>query len=170
MKNTFSIDRSQDPGKDSVFMIGIDDGFMDYELTYDDLVELGEAIKLAIKDENALRNKKIPIIFHEQLSGDVLRPDFNNSDPNSPFYEMKVVITGVFKTISREDLAELLKSLGADINTSISSRTNYVIAGDEAGPSKMEKVKSLISSGSHLSLLNESEFFAIVKVYRDSQF
>ena len=168
MKSTFTIDRSQDPGKHPVYMIGIDGGFMDYELTYEELVGLGEAIKTALQKEK-LQVIKEPIIFHEKLSGEILRPDLENADPTSPFFNKKVVITGVFNTFSRDDLAQILKALGADLNGSISSKTDVVIAGSEAGPSKMQKVQSLIAYGASLVLLNENEFNLILKTYRESR-
>lgn len=83
---------------------------------------------------------------HKQLKGDVLQKDLSNADPNNPFYNKKVVITGVFD-VDREILAKHLKSLGADIDTAISRKTNIVIIGRDAGPAKLAKLHTLIESG-----------------------
>ena len=83
---------------------------------------------------------------HKQLKGEVLRKDLSNADPNNPFYNKKVVITGIFD-VDRETLAQHLKSLGADIDTAISRKTNYIIIGRDGGPSKLAKVQALIESG-----------------------
>jgi len=97
-----------------------------------------------------------------------LKPELDNADPNSPFYNKKVVITGIFNSYSRNDLADLLKEMGADINGSISKKTNFVIAGLEAGPAKMEKIKTLNKMAANIVLLNEPAFISILKSYQNS--
>ena len=82
---------------------------------------------------------------------------------NNPFYNKKVVITGIFSMISRNDLASLMQSLGADVNTSISKKTNYVITGMEPGPSKLEKIKKLQEEGYEIKILSEDSLFEIIK-------
>lgn len=73
---------------------------------------------------------------HKILCGDVLQKDLTCADPNNPFYDRKVVITGVFN-IERQELANRLKTMGADIDTGVSSKTNYLLIGEEPGPSKL---------------------------------
>lgn len=53
-KLTFSIDRS--PDLNPVFMIGIEDMFLDYEFSFQDLIELQEVISKAIVDEKNSMN------------------------------------------------------------------------------------------------------------------
>ena len=101
------------------------------------------------------------IVQHKQLSGDVLRKDLTNADPNNPFYNKKVVITGVFD-IERNELAQLLKSHGADLDTSITKRTNYVFVGQDAGPSKLTKLQSLIAQGYPICQLGQNEVTQII--------
>ena len=86
------------------------------------------------------------IVQHKQLTGDVLRKDLTNADPDNPFYNKKVVITGIFD-IERNELAQKLKSYGADLDTGITKRTNYVFVGRDAGPAKLVKLQSLIDDG-----------------------
>lgn len=83
---------------------------------------------------------------HEVLRGDVLQKDLTGADPNNPFYDRKVVITGIF-SIDRPDLAKKLKSMGADIDTNVGCKTNYLIIGKDPGPSKIKKFDDLISKG-----------------------
>lgn len=83
---------------------------------------------------------------HINLCGDVLQKDLSCADPNNPFYDRKVVITGVFN-IERQELAQVLKTMGADIDTGVSSKTNYLLIGEEPGPSKLKKFDQLISEG-----------------------
>ena len=65
-------------------------------------------------------------------------------DTSHFFYQKKVVITGTFEKFPfREEMAKLLYNVGADINSSISKRTDYVIIGENAGPKKLEKIEEL---------------------------
>ena len=98
---------------------------------------------------------------HKQLKGDVLRKDLSNADPNNPFYNKKVVITGVFD-VDRETLAQHLKSLGADIDTAISRKTNFVIIGRDAGPSKLAKLQALLESGYAIRQLGPNDVTQIL--------
>jgi len=92
---------------------------------------------------------------HKILRGDILKKDLSDADPNNPFYDRKVVITGTF-SIDRRELAKILKQMGADLNTSISKYTNFVVIGDEPGPAKIEKIDKLIHDG-----------YGIRKIYAD---
>ena len=53
------------------------------------------------------------------------------------------VISGVFEQFNREDLKELIESNGGKILSSISAKLNYLVAGDNMGPAKLEKAKKL---------------------------
>lgn len=102
--------------------------------------------------------------YHQQLRGDVLKKDLSEADPDNPFYDKKVVITGVFD-IDRSKLADKLKKMGADIDTGITKRTNFVIIGEDAGPKKLEKIKELQEEGIDIQLIFEEELKAIISKY-----
>ncbi|TDO23087.1 DNA ligase (NAD+) [Pedobacter duraquae] len=53
------------------------------------------------------------------------------------------VISGVFEGVSREELTATIESNGGKILSSISGKLNYLLAGDNMGPSKLEKAKKL---------------------------
>jgi len=53
------------------------------------------------------------------------------------------VISGVFEEFNREDLKELIESNGGKILSSISAKLNFLVAGDNMGPAKLEKAKKL---------------------------
>ena len=53
------------------------------------------------------------------------------------------VVSGVFETISREELKALITSHGGKVTGSISKKTDYVVAGANMGPAKLEKANSL---------------------------
>lgn len=101
-------------------------------------------------------------IAKKKIKGDVLFQDLSNAKAdNNPFYDRKVVITGEFE-LERNRIAEILKNMGADVNTSISKKTHYVLVGTAPGPSKMTKITQLKEEGYDIRLLSESDFNRIV--------
>ncbi len=64
------------------------------------------------------------------------------------------VISGVFEGISRDELKDLIEGNGGKILSSISAKLNFLVAGDNMGPSKLEKAQKLkIPMISHQELL-----------------
>jgi DNA ligase (NAD+) len=53
------------------------------------------------------------------------------------------VISGTFENHSRDDLKEMIEHYGGKFTSSLSSRTDYLLAGEKAGPSKLEKAEKL---------------------------
>lgn len=87
-------------------------------------------------------------------------------DKNTPFFQKKVVLTGVLDAFPiREEIANTLKNYGADINCSISAKTNIVIVGHGAGPSKMRKIEELNTKGADIRIIYEPEFIEIIEKY-----
>jgi len=118
-------------------------------------------LKSGIKPNHSLiKTRKAENNFagHERIKGDLLHPDLDCEDKNHPFYNKKIVFTGVLDKISREEAAKLVKAMGADIDTSISKRTDFVIAGHGAGPSKLKKIEEYNASGSNIQIVYEEEF------------
>lgn len=105
-----------------------------------------------------------PIYYHEKISGDLLKKDLTGANPDNPFYDKKVVITGVF-SIDRKELAAKLKSMGADIDGSVTMRTDFVLIGEDAGPKKLEKIESLNADGCSIKKVYEPELLCILSEY-----
>ncbi len=56
---------------------------------------------------------------------------------------LNFIISGVIENYSRDELKDLIESYGGKILSSISAKLNYVVAGDNMGPSKLEKAQKL---------------------------
>ena len=81
--------------------------------------------------------------------------------PDNYFKGKTIVITGILLLLGeRDDVAGLLKSLGARVTGSVSNRTDIVIVGDKPGPSKLEKVELLKSEGSDIQVMSEMELIS----------
>jgi DNA ligase (NAD+) len=67
------------------------------------------------------------------------------------------VITGTLPTLKRDEAKELIEKAGGKVTNSISSKTDYLVVGDEAG-SKLDKAQAL-----GVSQLNEAQLLELVK-------
>ena len=70
------------------------------------------------------------------------------------------VVSGVFEKFNRDELKQSIEDNGGKVGSSISAKTDYVIAGANMGPAKLEKAKQLgvpiISEDEYLTLLHEN--------------
>ena len=78
--------------------------------------------------------------------------DGNNSLANKSF-----VISGVFKKNSREEIKRLIETNGGKSLSSISSKTDYLIGGNNIGPKKMNKANKL-----KIQIISEDEFLELI--------
>lgn len=65
----------------------------------------------------------------------------------------RIVVSGVFEQVSRNELKRLIEANGGKVVTSISSKTSYLIAGSNVGPSKRQKAENL-----GITILTEQAF------------
>lgn len=125
---------------------------------------------LALQEEENPTKKEKPVlkkpVYHEAITGDVLKKDLTNANPENPFYDKKVVITGVF-SIDRKEIAMKLKKLGADVDTSITKKTAFVCVGKDAGPKKLETIKKYNESGCDIVTLSETDLNALLCLWSE---
>lgn len=69
------------------------------------------------------------------------------------------VVSGVFEIYSRDELKKAIEDNGGKVGSSISSKTDYVIAGDNMGPSKLEKANQL-----KIAIISELDFKQMIDV------
>lgn len=71
---------------------------------------------------------------------------------------MTFVFTGLLKTIGREEGQALVKRYGGKVTGAPSSKTTFVVLGDDAGPSKLTKIKQL-----NIKTIDENGLFALIR-------
>ena len=98
----------------------------------------------------------------KNIDSTLLKPNLEVANKDNLFYCKRVVFTGDLQAISRQDAAIKIQNLGADINTSISKKTEIVIIGSAAGPSKMKKIEELNLQGCNIRLMYEKEFLSLI--------
>lgn len=74
-----------------------------------------------------------------------------------PFSGQTFVLTGTLQTLSRDEAKTKIKSLGGDVTSSVSKKTNYVVVGEDPG-SKFADAKKL-----GVTILDEQEFLKLLK-------
>ena len=72
----------------------------------------------------------------------IINPNIKTPEQDMQFFGLQIAITGKISSMSRDEVKNLLLSEGAKVTSSISKKTNYLIAGENAG-SKLEKAKNL---------------------------
>ncbi|MEY5069636.1 MAG: hypothetical protein RLZ47_1498 [Bacteroidota bacterium] len=70
---------------------------------------------------------------------------------------LNFIISGVFERYSRDELKDLIESYGGKILSSISSKLNYLVAGENMGPSKLEKAQKL-----NIPIISDEELLKMI--------
>lgn len=110
------------------------------ELT--EIEEVGEKIALSIKDFFA-DERNIHIISRLKNAGLQFEQEKKVASGNQVLSGMNIVVSGVFSTMSRDEIKQLIEDLGGKNVSSISKKTTFVLAGEKMGPEKRKKAESL---------------------------
>ena len=68
------------------------------------------------------------------------------------------VVSGVFEEYSRDDLKQAIEDNGGKVGSSISAKTNYVLAGENMGPAKLEEANQL-----NIPIISEKYFQEMIR-------
>lgn len=130
------------------------------QATLEDLIlvdEIGERIAKSVIEFFANEENRA-IIERLRLRGVQLEiVEKVNPNATTKFLGKIFVVSGVFEEFSRDDLKKAIEDNGGKVGSSISSKTNFVVAGDNMGPSKLEKATKL-----GIPILSEQDFKRIL--------
>lgn len=97
----------------------------------------------------------------KELVDELKRVNVNTESKNvitdTRFAGMTFVLTGTLPTYKRSEAAKIIESLGGKTSSSVSKKTTYVLAGEEAG-SKLDKANAL-----GVKVIDENEFNEMIK-------
>ncbi|MEN9302617.1 MAG: hypothetical protein RL264_1046 [Bacteroidota bacterium] len=126
---------------------------------FDELLEaeeIGEKIAISIQ-QFFLDDENVKLI--NSLKGHHLQFEVQQKETLSSILEGKtVVVSGTFEAFSRDELKELIEQNGGKNGSSVSSKTDYLIAGANMGPAKLKKASDL-----GITLLSEDEFIKLIQ-------
>ena len=123
--------------------------------------EIGDRIAQSILDfSNDLMN--IQLIDRLKSHGVQLEVSAESLENQTALLQGKIfVVSGVFHQLSRNELKKSIEDNGGKVSSSISKKTNFIIAGDNMGPSKLTKAQELgvtiISEQQYLNMTYEKE-------------
>tara|TARA_B110000967_G_scaffold100195_1_gene102855 strand:+ start:979 stop:2970 length:1992 start_codon:yes stop_codon:yes gene_type:complete len=116
-------------------------------------IKIAESVVGFFKIEANIRMVSRLILYGVQLelSEEVL------SNQTTQLQGLRFVVSGVFETVSRDELKALIDSNGGKVVSSISAKTSFVVAGLNMGPSKRTKADSL-----KVPIISEKEFLELL--------
>lgn len=120
--------------------------------------EIGEVIadQLIATFQNPERRLELQRLRHHGLQ---FKSEIQEQAVDSPISGKKIVVSGVFESLSRNELKTLIETLGGINVSSISSKTDYVFAGEGMGPAKLKKATNL-----GVPILNEEEVRSLLSL------
>jgi DNA ligase (NAD+) len=122
--------------------------------------EIGERIAQSVIDFFENNENKISIERLKSYGVQFEIVEKINPNATEKFIGKIFVVSGVFSTFSRDELKKAIEDNGGKVGSSISAKTDFVVAGDNMGPAKLEKANKLnvaiISEDQFIVMLNES--------------
>ncbi len=129
------------------------------EASLDDLIEveeIGEKIAQSVID--FFRNDdNRHILSRLKTYGVKMELDAQKEAASDVLSGKTFVVSGVFSKFSRDELKSAIEDNGGKVGSSISAKTDYVVAGDNMGPAKLEKATKL-----GVAIISEDDFIALL--------
>lgn len=126
---------------------------------FDELLEADEiGEKIAISIQQYFLDEGNQLIIERLRKNGLQMEVIEKEAVSDTFNGMSFVVSGVFLSFSRDELKELIESNGGKNVSSISSKTDYVVAGENMGPSKLKKATDL-----GIKILSEDDFIKLLK-------
>jgi DNA ligase (NAD+) len=124
--------------------------------TLEEVNEIGERIAQSVREyfENP---KNLDLVARLRSHGLQFELEAPASQSGKTLEGKVFVISGTFEKHSRDELKEMIELHGGRHSGSISSKTDFVLAGASMGPSKQEKANQL-----GIPLISEDEFLAMI--------
>lgn len=119
--------------------------------------EIGERIAQSVVE--FFENAENQLLIHRLKEYGVQMEIKTIHNPNATtILEGKIfVVSGVFEKFSRDELKKAIEDNGGKVGSSISAKTDFVVAGDNMGPAKLEKATKL-----NVAIISEDDFIEML--------
>ena len=119
--------------------------------------EIGERIAQSVID--FFNNQENQIIIDRLKSYGIQLEIIEKINPNATnkLDGKTFVVSGVFTLFSRDELKQAIEDNGGKVGSSISAKTDYVVAGDNMGPAKLDKANKL-----NIPIISEEDFQQLI--------
>lgn len=122
-----------------------------------DVDEIGEKIAQSVVTYFSLPANRKLVERLKEAGLQMAREEGDESEKSDKLAGLSIVISGVFNHHSREEYKEMIEQHGGKNVGSISSKTSFVLAGENMGPAKLEKAHKL-----GIRIINEEEFLQML--------
>lgn len=119
--------------------------------------EIGDKIAESILQFFSVQENKQMIMELKNLGLQFSLSEQQLENTSDKLAGLTFVVSGVFSLFSRDELKNLIEQNGGKVSGSISKKTNYIVAGENMGPSKLEKATEL-----GVAIINEQQFSAMI--------
>ena len=116
-----------------------------------DLIE-SSLVEFVDEPKDILDNESTKEIINESI----ISFDENNFAFPNLLQAKAFVVSGKF-SVSRDDIKQMISNYGGKVISAISSKTDYVLAGDKMGPAKLKKAEKL-----NIAIISEDEFYKMI--------
>ena len=134
--------------------------------TMDKLMESSIEELVMIDDLGEIMAKSVYEFFNQEQTKDLIRrlkdlgvnmETISEEETDDRFKEMIFVLTGALEKYSRKEAEDIIEKFGGKTSSSVSKKTTYVIAGEDAG-SKLDKANKL-----GVTVITEEQFEEMIK-------
>ncbi|HWZ16628.1 MAG TPA: NAD-dependent DNA ligase LigA [Mucilaginibacter sp.] len=129
--------------------------------TFDELItaeEIGERIALSIMEYFSSQNHRDEIEKLKARGLQFVTEEKELKLESDKLNGQSFIISGVFEKFSRDELKDLIEKNGGKIVSSISAKLNFLVAGDNMGPAKLEKAQKL-----NIPVISDEELLGMIK-------
>jgi DNA ligase (NAD+) len=119
--------------------------------------EIGERIAQSVVEFAASEHNR-SILQRLRAAGLQLQASAESAPVSNVLAGKSFVVSGTFQHFTRDSIKESIEKHGGDVKGSVSAKTTYLLAGEDAGPSKLEKAQSV-----GVTILTEEEYLKLIQ-------
>jgi len=118
--------------------------------------EIGDRIAESVVEyfQNEKNQAVLEVLLNQGLQFEIVKKEGGSEKLKG----LTFVVSGVFDKFSRDELKKSIEDNGGKIASSISSKTNYLVAGDNMGPAKLKKAEKL-----EVKIIDESTYLQLIQ-------